>query len=180
MKMLILSYQGIRTRSFIQRNKDSLRSIRPHFSHYTEIVSQLKEMFKERKKLLSEKKELPPPLKIGEHRRLSQRIAMLTEDIEELESEKARILSDLHRADDSEVKEVEKWVQDMETELQKAETTALAEYHRLEDKTADFDKTDLWAACLELRPEKEKEPASKVQEAYGVKYDPAIMGIARE
>lgn len=146
-------------------------------------------MFKGRKKLLSEKKELPP-LKIGEHRRLGQRIATLTEDIEELKSEKARILSDLHRTDDSEMKEVKKWVQNMETELQKAETAdtrfsaeldaALAEYHGLEETAGDFDKTELWAACLELRPEMEKEAASKVQDTYGVKYDPAIMGMARE
>lgn len=188
MKMLILSYQGIRTRSFIQRNKDSLRSIRPRFNRYTEIAAKLKELLTERKALLAEKKELSP-LKIGEHRRLSQRIATLTEDVEELKSEKTRILSDLHRADDSEMKEVKKWVTDMETELQKAETVdarfsaeldaALAEYHGLEEKSAGLDQTELWAARLELRPETEKEDASKVQDAYGIKYDPAIMDMAR-
>lgn len=188
MKMLILSYQGIRTRSFIQRNKDSLRSIRPRFNRYTEIAAKLKELLTERKALLAEKKELSP-LKIGEHRRLSQRIATLTEDVEELKSEKARILSDLHRADDSEMKEVKKWVTDMETELQKAETAdvrfsgeldaALAEYHGLEEKSASLDQTELWAARLELRPETEKEAASKVQDAYGIKCDPAIMDMAR-
>ena len=189
MKMLILSYQGIRTRNFISRNKESLQRIRPRFNRYTEIAANLKGLLKERKALLAGKKELSP-LKIGDHRRLSQRIATLTEDMEELKSEKARILSDLHRIDDGEMKEVKRWVQDMETELQKAEAAdarfaaeldaALAEYHGLEEKAADYDQTELWAARLELRPEMEKEAASKIQSAYGVKYDPAIMGMTRK
>ena len=160
MKMLILSYQGIRTRNFISRNKESLQRIRPRFNRYTEIAAKLRELLGERKTLLAEKKELPP-LKIGEHRRLSQRIAALTEDMEELKSEKARILSDFDRTDDSGMKEVKKWVRDIEAELQKAEAAdsrftaeldeALAEYHDLEEKAADFDQTELWSARVNGR-----------------------------
>ena len=50
----------------------------------------------------------------------------------------------------------------------------------LQAAAAGLDQTRLWAARLELRPEMEKEAASKVQDTFGVKHDPESMRKAKE
>ena len=48
---------------------------------------------------------------------------------------------------------------------------ALAEYNELKAQTADFDPDELAMAQLEIRPQKEASAESRVQAAYGDKYD---------
>ena len=48
---------------------------------------------------------------------------------------------------------------------------ALAEYSELKAQAADFDPDELAMAQLELRPQKEASAESRVQAAYGDKYD---------
>lgn len=48
---------------------------------------------------------------------------------------------------------------------------ALAEYNELKAQAADFDPDELAMAQLEIRPQKEASAESKIQTAYGDKYD---------
>ena len=48
---------------------------------------------------------------------------------------------------------------------------ALAEYSELKAQAADFDSDELAMAQLEIRPQKEASAESKIQAAYGDKYD---------
>ena len=48
---------------------------------------------------------------------------------------------------------------------------ALVEYEELKAQTADFDSDELAMAQLEIRPQKEASTESRVQAAYGDKYD---------
>lgn len=50
-------------------------------------------------------------------------------------------------------------------------TIAFAEYNELKAQTADFDPDELAMAQLEIRPQKEASAESKIQAAYGDKYD---------
>ena len=61
---------------------------RPELERYTGLVQQIKEKSKERKALVAEKKELPI-YHVKRHKTLAVRIAELTEELEELRSEKA-------------------------------------------------------------------------------------------
>ena len=52
---------------------------------------------------------------------------------------------------------------------------ALAEYHDLEARAEELDPEELQAARLSLRPEEEKRAVSKLEDAYGTRYDPSAM-----
>ena len=138
--------------------------------------------------LLAEKKNTPV-LHVVKHRELSQRITELTEDIEELKSEKATLLRILD-CDDTAIADFKKDLAskkknllDLEDHEQKYSSeldTALQQYHLLESQAQDFDSEGLQKARLSLRPEKENTAAQKLQEAYAGQYDPAIMSEAKQ
>ena len=99
----------IRDRKF----SEWLKSAKDIYADYTATVKQLKERTKEKKALSAEKKATPV-LKILRHKELTQRIATLTEEIEELRSEKSRLLDSLSCKDDSEISHFKKEVADTE------------------------------------------------------------------
>ena len=67
------------------------------------------------------------------------------------------------------------------TAFQKELNAALAEYNELKAQAADFDPDELAMAQLEIRPQKEASAESKIQTAYGDKYDFwAMIGAKRD
>ena len=67
---------------------------------YTGLVQQIREKSKECKALIAEKKE-SPVYRVKRHKTLAVRIAELTEDLEELCSEKALLLQKFEYAEDA-------------------------------------------------------------------------------
>ena len=138
MNMLIFGYQIMNARRFIRTTKKGLADIRPDFDRYTKVTSRIRQILKERKSLLAEKKALSP-FQIVENRRLSQKLAELTENHEELKSEKEMLVSRFYKKDDKEMAEIRKWIENTEAQLKKAEdadkrfttelNAALDEYH---------------------------------------------------
>lgn len=122
-----------------------------------------------------------PVLNIIKHRELSRRIAELTAEPEELRSEKKQLLAMLDYAEDTGLATVKKDVSAMEANLAKLEQqeqkytieldAALSEYNELKAQAADLDPDELAMAQLEIRPQKEASAESKIQAAYGDKYD---------
>jgi len=178
--MIIFKYQLGYILTGKRRLTKSLDVMRPELEHYTRIAGQIKEKSKERNTLLSEKKATPV-LNILKHRELSRRISELTEELEELRSEKKQLLAMLDYAEDTGLSTVKKDVSAMEANLARLEqqeqkyttelSAALAEYSELKAQAADFDPDELAMAQLELRPQKEASAESRVQAAYGDKYD---------
>lgn len=120
--------------------------------------------------LLAEKKNTPV-LHVVKHKDLSQRITELTEDIEELKSEKATLLQILDCDDAAmagykkDIASKKKNLLDLEQHEQKYTSeldTALQQYHHLEGQTQDIDSTELQKSRLSLRPEKENTAAQKL------------------
>ncbi len=113
--------------------------------------------------------------------RISRRIAELTEELEELRIEKKQLFASLDYAEDTGLPTVKKDISAMEANLAKLEqqeqkytdelNAALVEYEELKAQTADFDPDELAMAQLEIRPQKEASAESRVQAAYGDKYD---------
>ena len=144
------------------------------------IAGEIKEKSKDRSTLLSEKKATPA-INILKHRDLSRRIAELTEELEELRSEKTQLLASMEYASDTPLSAVRKDVAAIEANLKKLEqqeqrytaelNTALSEYEELKAQAGDFDPDELAMAQLAIRPEKEAAVQSKVRETYGDKYD---------
>ena len=172
----------------IAKGKRSMRkyikSVSPELERYTGLVQQLKDKTKERKNLLAEKKETPF-YQLPKLHDLSRHIAELTEELEELKSEKAALLNTLDCADDARISEVKKQIVTMETALKKLEEQeskyaaeledALKQYADLKAQAADVDAVELMDARLDIRPDRERSAAEQVKAAYGEKYDPLMM-----
>lgn len=116
--MIIFRYQVLHARASKQSISNSLNAVMPDFRRYTAAVDEIKTLVKERKALLTEKKATPL-LQIPKHHELAKRISTLTEDIEELVSEKNILLSQFEKTDDAGMEEVRRWVDAMEASLEK-------------------------------------------------------------
>ena len=179
-KMIIFKYQLGHILTGKRRLTKSLDVMKPELERYTRIAGQIKEKSKARNTLLAEKKETPV-LNIIKHRDLSRRIAELTEELEELRSEKKQLLAMLDYSEDTGLATVKKDVSTMEASLAKLEqqeqkytaelNAALSEYNELKTRATDFAPDELAMAQLEIRPQKEASAESKIQAAYGDKYD---------
>ena len=179
-KMIIFQYQLGYILTGKRRLSKSLDVMKPELERYTRIATEIKKKSKERNALLSEKKATPV-LNIPKQRDLTRRIAELTEELEELRSEKKQILAMMNYAEDTGLSTVKKDISAMEANLARLEqqeqkytaelNAALAEYKELKTQTADFDPAELAMAQLEIRPQKEASAESKIQAAYGDKYD---------
>lgn len=182
--MIIFRYQVLHIQSgkgYISKNLNVLRS---ELERYVGLVLQIKEKSKERKTMLAEKKSTSI-LQIPKHRELSRRIAELTEELEELKSEKTLLLQSLQYSEDTGIDVIRKDIATMEAGLKRLEQqeqkytaeldNALKEYAELQEQAAEFDADELMTERLAIRPGKERSAASRVQSAYGDKYQPLMM-----
>ena len=149
--VLIFCYQLSHIRSGKSHIQKSLAVWKPELEHYTGLVQQIKEKSKERKTLVAEKKALPI-YHVKHHKALAVRIAELTEDLEELRSEKALLLQKFEYAEDAGAEEFRKDIATMEAGLKKLEAQeqkysaeldkALDEYAELKAQAADVDAVE--------------------------------------
>ena len=98
--MIIFKYQLLHLGSNKHSIKQSLNLFREEMAEYVAVTDKIKAKSKERKSLLTEKKETPV-IHVLKHRDLAKRIAELTEDLEELRSEKAMLLRQLQYPEDA-------------------------------------------------------------------------------
>ena len=139
--------------------------------------------------MLDEKKSTPA-IQVFRHRELAQKIAGLTEDIEELKSEKALLLNQLNCADDHGMNEVKQHITSMESSLETLNQqekkytaeldAALTQYAELQQQAADMDAMELDAARHAIRPDKERETAQRMQAAYDKKFDLGTLAQSRK
>ena len=182
--ILIFSYQlryiGISKNSMGKR----VKAVKPELERYAGLVQQIKEKTKERKNLLAEKKETPF-YQIPKLHDLTRRIAELTEEIEELKTEKDFLPRSLDCADDAGISDVKKEIATLESALQKLSEQeekysaeldeALKQYAELKEQVTGMDAAELMDARLAVREETERSAVDKVKAAYGEKYDPMLM-----
>lgn len=187
-KMIVFRYHVRHILSGKEHIEKNLKILQPELTRYIRIAEQIKEKSNERKTLLAEKKAAPI-IQILKHRELSRRIAELTEDLEELRSEKALILQSLQYTEDTGVDVIRKDISTMEAGLKRLEQqeqkytaeldNALKEYAELKEQAAEFDADELMSERLDIRPGKERSAASRVQSAYGDRYQPLMMYDAK-
>ena len=120
-RVLIFCYQLSHIRSGKSHIQKSLAVWKPELECYTGLVQQIKEKSKERKALITEKKELPI-YHVKRHKALAVRITELTEELEELRSEKALLLQKFEYAEDAGAEAFHKDIAAMEAGLKKLET----------------------------------------------------------
>ena len=182
--MIVFHYQLRHIGRGRQRMKEYIHAVQPKLVRYTELVQEIRGKGKERKSLLAEKKETPFYL-IPKQHELSRRIAELTEELEELKSEKDMLLHSLECTDDAGITAVKKDISTMEATLKKLSqqeekytaelNDALQQYAELKSQSAEFDSDKLQDARLALRPAMERSAVDCVQSAYGDRYQPLMM-----
>ena len=161
-----------------------LDSAKPTLAEYLAVVEKIKNAVKERKALLAEKKEISF-WNLPKSKELNEKIAKLTEDLEELKSEKAMLLNQLNCADNAGIATIKKDIASVEVGLSKLEQqeakysseleTALNEYADLKEQGAYFEPAELYVQRMALRPEKSAAASNRIRSAYGEKYDPLLM-----
>ena len=158
---------------------DIRRSIgvwKPEMERYMGLVQQIKEKGKERTALVNEKKELPI-FRIIRSRELAAKIAELTEDLEDLRSEKARLLEKFSLEDSTAPAIFRKEIATMENSIKKLTVkekkysgeldAAIAEYEALKVQSADVDPVELYDVRHAIRPEYERAVQEKYAEILG-------------
>ena len=187
--MLIFRYQILHTKANRRSIKNTLADVMPVLRQYFDLVGQIKTLSRERKGLLDEKKATSV-LNILKQRELAKRIAQLSEDIEDLRSEKAMILSRFDKTDDDGMKEVKKWVASMESSLQRLEQTeakyqaeldaALAQFRELVEGAENMNKAELHDQRQLLRMSNTQDARDKLQQTHGKQYSAITMMEAQQ
>lgn len=182
--MVIFRYQ-IRYAGFGKHKlSERLNVLKPDLERYTLLVQQIKNKTKERKTLLAEKK-VTPFYQFVAHNDLAKQIAELTEDLEELKSEKTMLLSSFDCSEDTGIAEVKKSVAAMEGNLKRltkqeekyaAELEdALKQFSELREQAKDVDSAELSEQRIALQGEKIQSATFKIKAAYGEKFDSLIL-----
>ena len=179
-KMIVFRYHLLHIGAWKEKLSDTLQIVKPDLKKYENIVKQLKSKIRERRALLDEKKTTLV-IQIFCHQELTQKIAGLTEEIEELKSEKALLLNQLNCADNHGIAEVKQRITSMEKSLNKLDQqetkytseleTALAQYTELQQETVAMDSTDLDTARQAIRAAKECETIQRLHITYEKKFD---------
>ena len=182
--LLLFCYQLGYLRKGKERLNTSLNTLRPALTQYNQLAKDIRDKTKERRSLLSEKKALSA-VHVFWHRELAAKIAALTEDLEELRSEKNLLLASLAYSEEDAVDKFPKDIAAMEQSLKRLEEqeqkysaeldAALNEYAGLREQAQGFDPVQLYEARQAIRPGKEQEAENQAQQVYVEKYSPLLM-----
>ncbi len=182
--LLLFCYQLVYLRKGKGRLNASLNTLRPALTQYNQLAKDIRDKTKERRSLLSEKKSLSA-VHVFRHRELAAKIAALTEDLEELCSEKNLLLASLAYSEEDASDKFPKDIATMEQSLKRLEEqeqkysteldAALTEYAGFREQAQGFDPVQLYEARQAIRPDMEQEAVNRAQEVYGEKYSPLLM-----
>ena len=187
--MIIYRYQLLHIATGKRKTNKRLNVLRPELERYLRLAKQIKDKTKQRNLLLDERKAVPV-WNLAKRQDLAKQIATLSEDIEELRSEKAMLLCSLDCADDAAIGDVKKDIAAMEAALKKLDEqeskyaaeleSALQQYRELEVQATGFDAEELTDVRLQLRPGMDRSTVSRIQTAYDKQYDIFAMAEARQ
>ena len=185
--LLIFRYHILHSGADKKRIASALDVLRPDVARYEKLVAQIKDASKERKALLDEKKATPR-VRVIRHHELARSIAKLTEDLEELKTERTMLLSQYAGTDGTlgtGVRAVRNRISFLEATLQKVERreskyaaeleAALAQYRELQEQANSVDADALDAARQAVRPDMEREAYQQAREVYRKRYDSGLM-----
>ena len=175
-KVIVISYHILHAKIGKRNITYYVKELKANYESYKGIVKQIAAKKKEQKELQNQKKSTPV-IKVITHRDLARRIAELTEEIEELKSEKARLLTAMERTDDKDVATVNDSLDRMKsalTELDKREekytaelNEALQQYAEYKEQAKEFNEGEFGKARLDIRPDKERNALNQISNSYG-------------
>ena len=188
-RVLIFCYKLSHIRGGKAHIQKSLAVWKPELERYTGLVQQIKAKSKERKTLVAEKKALPI-YHVKRHKALAVHIAELTEDLEELRSEKALLFQKFEYAEDAGAEAFRKDIATMEAGLKKLEAQeqkysaeldkALDEYAELKAQAVELDPVELYETRQAIRPAQEKAAEQQIEDAMHEKLSLIMLLSAKQ
>ncbi|HPR78905.1 MAG TPA: MobQ family relaxase, partial [Candidatus Limiplasma sp.] len=187
-RLIVLRYQILGVGQQKQKYRSWLDKTMPVIEQYKEISKTIKAKSAERRDKQTERDGCTALQFVKKHD-LSVKINAITEEVDDLKSEKAMLISRLECADENEVRAEEKSLQAMQKELpgldrRKAELTdkekqELARYKEVSAQVASSDVEAVWDARANLRPAQINKVEAVLQKGYGDKYDHSRFIAAR-
>jgi len=178
-KLIVVCYQI----KAIVRSKDkrtaSIQVIQPKLKRYNELAQQIRQKTKARKALVAEQKDTSKLNLIKQHD-LSRQITTLTEETEELRSEKENLLLDLGCADDAGFKAVQSEVITMEASLHKLDEQKEKYSTELDETLQQYKQLQSQAEAEDqqkIRNDAAAAASARLQQTYGKHYN---AQLARE
>ncbi len=179
-RLIVLRYQILGVVQQKQKYRSWLDKTMPVIEQYKAISKTIRAKSTERKDLQTERDDCAA-LKFLKKHDLTVKINVITEEIDDLKSEKAMLISRLACADENEVRAEEKSLLDIQKELpgldhRKAELTdkekqELARYNEISAQIVSSDVEAVWDARADLRPAQINKVEAVLQKGYGDKYD---------
>lgn len=177
---LIFSYHLVDSQFKQYDAINETKEIKNGFEAVKAIIYKLKKKTKERADLLTAKEETPV-IQVLKHRELTRRIAALSEEIEELKTEKESLLVSLECAGESDFPRVQKRLERLEETLKQCEKEEAkykkeleklsAEYALYKEQAKAFNTGEFDDERLKLRKQNEKEAVQKLNAVYGKAFD---------
>ena len=175
-RLIILMYQLLNIGRGKSKTKEYLSDTKPMIAGFTSLVNKIKAVENECRAVVKEKKNTPA-WQILKHQELNKRLSELTEDLEELRSEKARLLAEFNCSEED-ISTAIKSVKSQETklaELDSLEKKYLEEFETVKGEYSEL-KGDVPAEALsEIQKVSEQKAAEKIRSAYRDRTDYSLI-----
>lgn len=175
-KMVMYRYQIIHFRSAEWQASADLSEVKPVLKRFDELMAQIRTKTSEQKALNKEKKQTPV-WSLLKRNDLTKRIAQLTEELEELRSEKSLLLARFDYTEDAEMKQAKAWAKQKEKSIddltakenhcEQELDTALMEFQTLSRRAEAHDPNTLWPERLHLRKTMSQETEDTLRSHFG-------------
>ena len=178
-KLIVICYQIKAIISSRDTRTATIQAIQPKLKRYNELTQQIRQKTKACKALVAEQKNTSKLNRIKQHD-LSRQITTLTEEIEELRSEKENLLLDLGCEDDSGVKAVQSEITAMEASLHKLDEQKEQYSVELDETLQQYKQLQSQAEAEDqqkIRTDAAAAASARLQQAYGKHYN---AQLARE
>lgn len=171
-KLLVLRYQVLHIQRGKKHFNDTLDILERKREVYKKYVADIKKASKAQKALLEEKGKVSP-LNLPKHAALKQQIAEEAKRLEELRSNKQRLLQSMGYPDTATADHFQMGIAENKGKLhvlgQQEEKcnaemdTSMQEYAKLQKQAERFDPVALYGARKELRPDKERNALARIE-----------------
>lgn len=139
---------------------------------------------------LTNEKKQTPAWSLLKKRDLTQRINALAEELEDLRTEKNRILASFVLTDDKDMEDIRRWTKQQEATIKTLNAQqdrceqelnhALEEYEALFNHAVGFDPNTLWPERLKEREALTNETKAAIQTRFGADYSEKRLNFAEQ
>lgn len=175
-KLIVICYQIKAIVRSMDKRTATIQATQPKLKRYNEVMQQTRQKTKARKALVAEQKNTSKLNLIKQHN-LSRQITTLTEESEELLSEKENLLLNLGCADDAGVKAVQSEITAMEASLHKLDEQKEQYSVELDETLQQYKQlqSQAEAGSDEIQRNASTTASTRLQQVYGKRFDAQLL-----